>query len=62
MEHSVIQKEFIEKVRQGVRFVISGHSLRHGSTTYPVAMAKAVGLKPKVDDYIALEKVWKSSY
>jgi hypothetical protein len=67
---SVIQEEYADLVHNGEYFEVRGHSLIHrGKTyplihrgeTYPVAMAQAIGLRPKVVNPKELDAVWRRS-
>jgi hypothetical protein len=58
---SVIQEEYAALVHDGEYFEVRGHSLICKGRTYPVAMAQAIGLRPKVVNPKELDAVWRRS-
>ena len=57
-----IQEEYKNLVQQGAVFQVKGHSLIYQGRTYPVAMAKHIGVRPKTDDWEQLNRVWEERY
>ncbi len=56
--NSVVQNDYLDLVKRKVQFTIIGYSLQFRGKTFPVAMAKSLGVLPTVNNPSALEKVW----